>query len=161
MITRRFWSRPRLAASAVALSILAASGLATADVSIPFTRTKLPNGMTVILHENHDVPIVAVNISYGVGSRFEVKGRTGFAHLFEHLMFMGTRRVPTKAFDSWMEGAGGWNNAWTSNDRTDYFDVGPPSAMNLLLWMEADRLRDLGPLMNLEKLDAQREVVRN
>jgi len=117
--------------------------------------------MTVILHENHEVPLVVVNISYAVGSRHEVSGRTGFAHLFEHLMFMGTRRVPTKAFDSWMEGAGGWNNAWTSNDRTDYYDVGPPSSLELLLWMEADRLRDLGPLMTLEKLDAQREVVRN
>ena len=117
--------------------------------------------MTVILHENHDVPIVVVNVSFGVGSRFEAPGRTGFAHLFEHLMFMGTRRVPPKAFDAWMERAGGWNNAWTSKDRTEYYDVGPPSSLDLLLWMEADRLRDLGPLMTLEKLDAQREVVRN
>ncbi|MBX3231731.1 MAG: insulinase family protein [Labilithrix sp.] len=117
--------------------------------------------MTVILHESHAVPTVVVNVSYDVGSRYEAKGRTGFAHLFEHLMFMGTKRVPTKMFDLWMEGAGGWNNAWTSNDRTDYYDVGPPSALPLLLWMEADRLKDLGPLMTLEKLDAQREVVRN
>ncbi len=149
-----------LLALALAASTLLPSS-AAADVSVPFARTTLPNGMTVILHENHDVPIVVVNLSYGVGSRFEAPGRTGFAHLFEHLMFMGTRRVPTKAFDSWMEGAGGWNNAWTSNDRTDYYDVGPPSSLDLLLWMEADRLRDLGPLMTLEKLDAQREVVRN
>jgi len=155
------WLLPRLLASALGLGALLAAGPAAADVAIPFTRTTLPNGMTVILHENHDVPIVAVNISYDVGSRHEAKGRTGFAHLFEHLMFMGTRRVPTKAFDAWMEGAGGWNNAWTSNDRTDYYDVGPPSSLDLLLWMEADRLRDLGPLMTLEKLDAQRDVVRN
>ena len=154
-------SRPRFIAAAFGLCAVLAAGSASADVAIPYTRSTLPNGMTVILHENHDVPMVVVNISYGVGSRFEVKGRTGFAHLFEHLMFMGTRRVPTKAFDSWMEGAGGWNNAWTSNDRTDYYDVGPPSSLDLLLWMEADRLRDLGPLMTLEKLDAQREVVRN
>ncbi len=149
-------------AMAVALgSSLLTPAVASADVAIPFTQSRLPNGMTVILHESHDVPTVVVNVSYGVGSRFEATGRTGFAHLFEHLMFMGTRRVPTKAFDNWMEGAGGWNNAWTSNDRTDYFDVGPPSALPLLLWMEADRLRDLGPLMTLEKLDAQREVVKN
>lgn len=153
--------RPRSFAAALALSAVLAAGSASADVSVPYTRSTLPNGMTVILHENHDVPVVVVNISYGVGSRFEVQGRTGFAHLFEHLMFMGTRRVPTKAFDAWMEGAGGWNNAWTSSDRTDYYDVGPPSSLDLLLWMEADRLRDLGPLMTLEKLDAQREVVRN
>lgn len=133
----------------------------SATVSIPFTRSQLPNGMTVILHENHDVPVVVVNVSYTVGSRYETTGRTGFAHLFEHLMFMGTTRVPTKMFDAWMEGAGGWNNAWTSEDRTDYYDVGPPSSLDLLLWMEADRLRDLGPLMTLEKLNAQRDVVRN
>lgn len=134
---------------------------ARADVQIPFTKTTLPNGMVVILHEDHAVPQVVVNVSYDVGSRFEVVKRTGFAHLFEHLMFMGTRRAPTKAFDAWMEAAGGWNNAWTSQDRTDYYDVGPPTALDLLLWLEADRLRDLGPLMTLEKLDAQREVVRN
>jgi len=148
---------------ALALGMTAASytRAADADVSIPFTRTTLPNGMVVILHEDHAVPTVVVNVSYNVGSRFEEAKRTGFAHLFEHLMFMGTRRAPTKAFDAWMEAAGGWNNAWTSADRTDYYDVGPPSALDLLLWLEADRLRDLGPLMTLEKLDAQREVVRN
>src|SRR5512134_2820939 len=104
-----------------------ASATATADetVSIPFTRSALPNGATVIFHEDHAVPIVVVNVSYGVGSRYEQQGRTGFAHLFEHLMFMGTSRAPTKMFDTWMEAAGGWNNAWTSNDRTDYYDVGP------------------------------------
>lgn len=137
------------------------SEASAADASIPFDKTVLPNGMTVILHEDHTVPTVVVNLSYRVGSRFEVPGRTGFAHLFEHLMFMGTRRAPPKAFDAWMEAAGGWNNAWTSEDRTDYYDVGPPSSLDLLLWLEADRLRDLGPLMTLEKLDAQREVVRN
>jgi len=146
---------------AVAAALVFTSATAAADVSVPFTKDTLKNGMTVIFHEDHAVPITVVNVSYGVGSRFEVQGRTGFAHLFEHLMFMGTRRAPTKAFDAWMEGAGGWNNAWTSQDRTDYYDVGPPSALELLLWLEADRLRDLGPLMTLEKLDAQREVVRN
>jgi predicted Zn-dependent peptidase len=149
----------------VALALTAALGLvstaARADVAIPFTRTALPNGMVVILHEDHAVPTVVVNVSYNVGSRFEITRRTGFAHLFEHLMFMGTRRAPTKAFDAWMEAAGGWNNAWTSQDRTDYYDVGPPTSLDLLLWLEADRLRDLGPLMTLEKLEAQREVVRN
>lgn len=137
------------------------SSVASADVAIPFKRSTLPNGMVVILHEDHAVPTVVVNVSYDVGSRFEVQKRTGFAHLFEHLMFMGTRRAPTKAFDAWMEAAGGWNNAWTSQDRTDYYDVGPPTSLDLLLYLEADRLRDLGPLMTLEKLDAQREVVRN
>jgi zinc protease len=149
-------------ALALAFAVLGANAsVAHADVQIPFTKTTLPNGMVVILHEDHAVPQVVVNVSYDVGSRFEVARRTGFAHLFEHLMFMGTRRAPTKAFDAWMEAAGGWNNAWTSQDRTDYYDVGPPTATSLLLWLEADRLRDLGPLMTLEKLDAQRDVVRN
>jgi zinc protease len=128
---------------------------------IAFTKSTLPNGLRVILHEDHAVPTVVVNLSYRVGSRFEQSKRTGFAHLFEHLMFMGTRRAPTKAFDAWMEASGGWNNAWTSEDRTDYYDVGPPTSLELLLWLEADRLSDLGPSMTLEKLNAQREVVRN
>lgn len=145
----------------LATAFLTNATSARADVSIPFTKTQLKNGMTVVFHEDHTVPQVVVNVSYNVGSRFEVAKRTGFAHLFEHLMFMGTRRVPTKAFDAWMEAAGGWNNAWTSQDRTDYYDVAPPSALDLLLYLEADRLRDLGPRMTLEKLDAQREVVRN
>ncbi len=131
------------------------------DVSIPFTSTRLANGMTVILHEDHGLPIVTVNLAYKVGSRFEEPKRTGLAHLFEHLMFMGTRRAPTKAFDAWMEAAGGWNDAETSEDHTEFYDVGPPTSLPLLLWLEADRLRDLGPLLTQEKLDAQRDVVKN
>lgn len=130
-------------------------------VDIPHQQFTLRNGLRVIVHEDRKAPIVAVSVWYGVGAADEPAGKTGFAHLFEHLMFMGTRRAPTKAFDAWMEAAGGWNNAWTSQDRTDYYDVGPPSSVDLLLWLEADRLRDLGPLMTKEKLDAQREVVRN
>ncbi len=132
-----------------------------ADLSIPFTKATLANGMVFIVSEDHSVPQIAVNVSYSVGSRMEVFGRTGFAHLFEHLMFMGTRRAPTKAFDAWMEEAGGQNNAWTAEDRTDYFDIAPPTALSLLLWLEADRMRDLGPLIDKEKLDLQRDVVKN
>jgi predicted Zn-dependent peptidase len=131
------------------------------DVQIPFTKSQGPNGMVVILSEDHAVPQVVVNVTYGVGSRMERAGRTGFAHLFEHLMFMGTRRAPTKAFDAWMEEAGGRNNAWTAEDRTDYFDIAPSTALPLLLWLEADRMRDLGPLIDQSKLDLQRDVVRN
>src|SRR5580700_9147293 len=131
------------------------------DVSIPNTTSKLASGMTIILHEDHTLPLVAINLAYHVGSRFEEPKRTGFAHLFEHLMFMGTRRAPTQAFDAWMEAAGGRNNAWTAEDRTDYFDIAPPTAVPLLLWLEADRMRSLGPLIDQEKLDLQRDVVRN
>jgi zinc protease len=157
-----------LVSARVALAALAALTLPAAaraepqgDVSIPFTKTTLPNGLVVIFSEDHAVPQVAVNVYYDVGSRMEAPGRTGFAHLFEHLMFMGTRRAPTKAFDAWMEEAGGHNNAWTAEDRTDYFDIAPATALPLLLWLEADRMRDLGPLIDKDKLDLQRNVVRN
>ena len=128
---------------------------------LPFTKYALKNGLTVVLHEDHSLPLVAVNVMYKVGSRFEEQKRTGFAHLFEHLMFMGTKRAPTKMFDAWMEEEGGWNNAWTSEDRTDYFDVGPAHILPLLLWLEADRLQALAASMDEPKLNAQREVVRN
>ncbi len=153
----------RLAAFAVALGMLGvgARPAAAEGVNVPSAVYKLKNGMTVILSEDHSLPLVAVNISYNVGSRFEAPKRTGFAHLFEHLMFMGTERAPTGSFDQWMEAVGGSNNAWTSEDRTDFHEVGPKTTLPLLLWLEADRLRDLGPLMTQKKLDAQREVVRN
>jgi zinc protease len=152
----------RLCSFLAALIVFVRLSPAHADeISLPITTSTLQNGMTVILHEDHSLPIVVLNTTYKVGSRVEQTRRTGFAHLFEHLMFMGTRRVPTKMFDSWMEASGGWNNADTSEDRTEYYDVGPPTLLPLLVWLEADRLRDLGPLMNQEKLDAQRAVVRN
>ena len=131
------------------------------DVSIPFTKTTLPNGMVVIFSEDHAVPQVDVNVEYAVGSRVERPGRTGFAHLFEHLMFMGTRRAPTHMFDGWMEQAGGSNNASTHTDVTDYYDIAPPTGLPLLLWLEADRLRDLGAEIDQAKLDLQRDVVLN
>jgi zinc protease len=131
------------------------------SIKIPHQIEQLPNGMVVIYHQDHSLPLSVVNISYNVGSKNEEPGRTGFAHLFEHLMFMGTKRAPTKMFDAWMEQAGGWNNAWTSEDRTDYFDVAPAKTLPLLLWLEADRMRDIGPLMTVEKLNAQRDVVKN
>lgn len=153
----------RLAAAALLAVAASSPRLAAADVKvdIPFTKTTLPNGLTVILHEDHTLPMVAVNTLVRVGSRFEEPGRTGFAHLFEHLMFMGTSRAPTKMFDAWMEAEGGSNNAWTSEDRTDYYDVGPAHSLPLLLWLEADRFSSVGKEMTKEKLDAQRDVVRN
>jgi zinc protease len=151
-----------MSAAALGGAVAATSVTAGAqDVQIPFTKSQGPNGMVIILSEDHSVPQVVVNVTYGVGSRMERTGRTGFAHLFEHLMFMGTRRAPTKAFDAWMEEAGGRNNAWTAEDRTDYFDIAPSTALPLLLWLEADRMRDLGPLIDQSKLDLQRDVVRN
>lgn len=139
----------------------AAAPAASPRLEVPFTKYTLPNGLTVILHEDHSLPIVALNLMVKVGSRFEEPGRTGFAHLFEHLMFMGTRRVPTKQFDAWMEAEGGSNNAWTSADRTAYYEVAPAHALPLLLWLEADRFASLADDMDLAKLNTQRDVVRN
>ena len=144
---------PKPAAAATAPKIPA--------LSLPYTRYELPNGLTVILHEDHTEPLCVVHVGYQVGSRDERAGRTGFAHLFEHLMFMGTQRVPVKMFDEWMERQGGWNNAQTSEDRTVFFDVAPIHALPLLLWMEADRLAVLGQQIDDPKLDTQRDVVRN
>ncbi len=121
----------------------------------------LPNGMTVILHQDRRLPQVAINIWYAVGSKDEAPGRSGFAHLFEHLMFMGTHRVPGNQFDVLMESGGGANNASTSNDRTNYYSWGPSSLLPTLLWLDADRLEELGDAMTQQKLDLQRDVVRN
>ncbi len=107
------------------------------------------------------LPVVATNLLYRVGSKDEHPGRTGFAHLFEHLMFMGTKRAPTKMFDAWMEAAGGQNNASTSSDWTDYHESGPSTLLPLFLWLEADRLQTLGGEIDKAKLDLQRDVVRN
>src|SRR5882672_2949179 len=130
-------------------------------LELPFEQTKLANGLTLIVHEDHLLPEVATNIIYRVGSKDEHVGRTGFAHLFEHLMFMGTKRAPSKAFDEWMESAGGSNNAWTSTDFTDYHENGPSTLLPLFLWLEADRLETLGREIDQHKLDLQSDVVRN
>jgi predicted Zn-dependent peptidase len=156
-----FLSRLGGAATAASLALGLLWPARAAALELPFTKSKLRNGLTVIIHEDHTLPQVAVNLAYRVGSRDEETRRTGFAHLFEHLMFMGTSRVPPKMFDAWMEAAGGANNAWTSNDLTDYHESGPPGSLPLLLWLEADRLVALGREMDKAKLDLQRDVVRN
>lgn len=121
----------------------------------------LPNGLFVILHEDHSLPQVAVNLWYQVGAKDEALGRSGFAHLFEHLMFMGTERVPDNQFDMIMEGGGGANNASTGADRTNYYSWGSSSLLPTLIWLDADRLEALGQNMTQEKVDLQRDVVRN
>jgi zinc protease len=150
---------PRLLA-ALLLACAAPIGLAPAQ-EIAFTRYELPNGLTVILHEDHALPLVALNIWYYVGSKDEPPRRSGFAHLFEHLMFMGTDRFPYPEFDTRMEKGGASNNATTSTDRTNYFESGPRELLETFLELEADRMGFLGKSMTQEKLDSQREVVRN
>ncbi len=128
---------------------------------IPYEAFTLDNGMHVIFHVDHDLPLVTVNTLYNYGSSDEWEGGTGYAHLVEHLMFMGTDRLGDDNFDDIMEGGGGWNNAYTSEDRTVYYDVGPSTLLPTLLWLEADRLETIGPDMTQEKLDLQRDIVRN
>jgi zinc protease len=130
-------------------------------IKIPFETYKLPNGLTVILSVDHAVPTVAVDIWYHVGSKNEVPGRTGFAHLFEHVMFTGSGHVPYGLHDKLTEGVGGSNNGSTNNDRTNYFEIVPANYLESALWMEADRMGFLLDKLDLAKLDAQRDVVKN
>ncbi|MCB0326593.1 MAG: insulinase family protein [Bdellovibrionales bacterium] len=134
---------------------------AWAKLSIPHESYVLDNGLHVILHQDRSLPKVVVNLWYHVGSKDEKKRRSGFAHLFEHLMFMGTQNVPDGQFDILMEKLGAKNNATTSFDRTNYFSWGDSQALPVLLWLEADRMYALGDNMTQEKLDLQRKVVRN
>src|SRR4051812_12060072 len=106
-------------------------------LNIPFEKLTLDNGLTVILHRDSLSPLVSVDIWYHVGSRDEQVGRTGFAHLFEHLMFMGSAHAPYPSFDAIMEKWGGHNNGSTSNDRTNYYEIGPSHLLEALLWPEA------------------------
>lgn len=139
----------------------AEESLETPGVSIPFTRFVLDNGLTVIVHEDHKTPIVAVNIWYHVGSKNEQLGKTGFAHLFEHLMFNGSEHFDDDYFKPFDRvGATGMNGT-TNADRTNYFQVVPTPAVDMALWMESDRMGHLLGAVDQDKLDEQRGVVQN
>ncbi|MEQ1855669.1 MAG: pitrilysin family protein [Longimicrobiales bacterium] len=128
---------------------------------VPFERHRLHNGLRVVLSPDRTVPIVAVNIWYGVGSRNEAAGKTGFAHLFEHMMFQGSAHVPKNRHFELIERVGGALNATTWFDRTNYFETVPSHHLELALWLESDRMGWMLPAMDQEKLDNQREVVKN
>jgi zinc protease len=128
---------------------------------VPFTQFNLPNGLHVILHEDHTVPLITVNVWYDVGSAREKTGRTGFAHLFEHLMFMGSKHAKYGDFDQLLEAAGGTNNASTAEDRTNYYIDAPSNALDLALFLESDRMGYLVDAMSPKTVDAQRDVVKN
>jgi zinc protease len=122
---------------------------------IDFTRHILSNGLRVLVHEDHNTPMAAVNVLYDVGSRDEDPNRTGFAHLFEHLMFSGSRNV--KDFDEPLQRAGGENNAYTTNDYTTFYEVLPAANLETALWLESDRM--LALRINKRALEVQRKVV--
>ena len=130
-------------------------------LDVPFTQFTLPNGLHVILHEDHTVPILTVNVWYHAGSAREKPGRTGFAHLFEHLMFMGSKNAKYGEFDRLLETAGGTNNASTAEDRTNYYIDVPSNALDLALFLESDRMAYLIDAMSPKTVDAQRDVVKN
>ena len=134
---------------------------APARLDVPYTQFTLPNGLHVILHEDHSVPIVTVNVWYHVGSSRERPGRTGFAHLFEHLMFMVSEHVKPGEFDTLLEAVGGTNNGSTENDRTNYWINVPSNAIELALFLESDRMGYLLDSMTPQTVDAQRDVVKN
>src|SRR2546429_6502530 len=136
--------RARIAtATAVVLGLWSACPpvrLSAQSLRVPYQTFMLPNGLQVIVHEDHSVPVVAVNTWYHVGSSDEKPGRTGFAHLFEHIMFMGSQHVPTGEFDRLLEAAGADNNGSTDEDRHHYYENGAPNALPLMLYLDADRM---------------------
>jgi zinc protease len=145
----------------VVLAIAPLSAQSPAPLQVPYRELRLANGLTVILHRDATVPVVGVNVWYHVGSANEHQGRTGFAHLFEHLMFMGSKDVKQGEFDRLLEAAGGDNNGSTVDDRTNYIIDVPKNALELALFLESDRMGYLLDAMTPATVDAQRDVVKN
>ena len=146
----------------LAVLILLFAGVAgAADVDINYEKFVLDNGLTLVVHEDHKAPIVAVNVWYHVGSKNEKEGKTGFAHLFEHLMFNGSENYNDDWFKPFDRVGGTGLNGTTNFDRTNYFEVVPKNALDFALWMESDRMGHLLGAIDQEKLDEQRGVVQN
>lgn len=161
---------PLLDAFGLAALLAASGGAARAQtpapasppaITVPYERFTLPNGLDVVLHRDPATPAISVNTWYHVGSGSERPGRTGFAHLFEHLMFEGSGNVPEGAIDTWLEEAGGNANGSTSSDRTNYTTEAASNALELALYLDADRMAHLLDAMTPAKVDAQRDVVKN
>src|ERR1035437_789836 len=153
--------QPKRTAWLACLALVCIAAVQSDTIKIPFTTYTLPNGLTVILSVDHTTPTVAVEAWYHVGSKNEIPGRTGFAHLFEHVMFTGSGHVPYGLHDKLTEGIGGSNNGTTSNDRTVYFDTVPSNYLEAELWLESDRMGYLLDTLDVAKLNAQRDIVKN
>ena len=128
---------------------------------VPIRTHRLENDLRVVLSPDSRAPIVAVNLWYDVGSKHEQPGKTGFAHLFEHMMFQGTANVDKAQHMALVQAAGGTLNASTSLDRTNYYETLPAHELELALWLESERMANLLPAMTQQKLDNQRDVVKN
>src|SRR3981189_9240 len=148
-------------ALAIATPAFAQPSTPTPKIELPYTQFTLPNGLRVILHEDHKVPMVTVNMWYHVGSAREKEKRTGFAHLFEHLLFIGAGHVKPGEFDEWLEAAGGDNNGSTETDRTNYWINVPANSLELALFLESDRMGYLLATTNPKRVDGQPGVVKN
>jgi zinc protease len=150
---------------ALPLAALLPAALAAQQPRISYTEETLPNGLKVIYHVDHSTPVAAVDIWYNVGSKNEQPGRTGFAHLYEHIMFKGSKNVGDGQHFALLEGAGARAgadiNGTTSWDRTNYFEQLPSNQLELALWLEADRMGTLADVLTQAKLDNQRDVVKN
>src|SRR6185369_8674973 len=140
------------------LSVIAVQAQAARNVRVDFKETTLKNGLRVITVEDHSAPVIAVNVSYNVGSRNERQGRTGFAHLFEHMMFKGSENVGSGEHFLLVFNNGGTMNGTTNEDRTNYFEALPANQLELALFLEADRMRSLA--VTQENLDNQRNAVQ-
>jgi zinc protease len=130
-------------------------------LDLEYEKYELENGLQVILHQNINLPIVAVNLWYRVGSSYERRGKTGLAHLFEHMMFQGSQNVPKEMHFRFIQEAGGNLNGSTSFDRTNYYEKVPSHFLELIFWLESDRMGFLLPALNQEKLNNQIDVVKN
>lgn len=152
-----------LASLLIAPSLLAQQQQArpASNISIPFEKYTLDNGLTVVLSEDHTTPTVAVEIMYHVGSKNELVGHTGFAHMFEHVMFTGSGHVPYGLHDKYTEGVGGSNNGQTYFDWTRYWETDPSNYLETALWLESDRMGFLLDSLNDAKFRAQRDIVKN
>ncbi|MCU0654683.1 MAG: insulinase family protein [Polyangiaceae bacterium] len=152
----------RRALTWMGVALLALAPVEASAQRIPFEKYRLENGLEVILHEDHRTPVVAVNLWYHVGSKDEAPGKNGFAHLFEHVMFQGSRNVGEDMFFKHLERAGvSDRNGTTSNDRTNYYETLPSNQLNLALWLESDRMAFLLDHADQKTFENQREVVKN
>ncbi|MCA6489898.1 MAG: insulinase family protein, partial [Chitinophagaceae bacterium] len=140
---------------------LAVLGAGAQKIKVPYEQFTLPNGLNVILHQDKTIPRISVNVWYFVGSGNEKPGRTGFAHLFEHILFEGSKNVPEGKFDEWLEAAGANNNGSTTEDRTNYYEDLPSNALDLALFLESDRMGFLLASLTDSTVDGQRDVVKN
>ena len=145
----------------IAVFIGTSLSVSAQQINVAYEQFKLPNGLNVILHKDTSVPRVSVNVWYHVGSGSEKPGRTGFAHLFEHILFEGSEHVPEGKFDQWLEAAGAKNNGSTTEDRTNYYEDLPSNALDLALFLESDRMGYLLKAMSEATVNGQRDVVKN